>query len=152
MMYYRCRYVQKGHGLCGIFRSVAKIFSPLARNVVRAANNPEVKNILKTVGEEAMDTGKELLINSLRGRTSQSQMKEKINKSKKRISDSIEEGIAALREKRKSRKYKPLIEDISNDESLEKYRLGRRGPRTSNLTKLKIRRSKRNVKYESVFD
>ena len=70
MMYYRGRYVQKGHGLVGIFKSVAKIFSPLARNIVRVANNREVKNILKTVGEEAMDTGKELLINSLRGETS----------------------------------------------------------------------------------
>lgn len=152
MMYYRGRYVQKGHGLGGIFKSVAKIFSPLARNIVRVANNREVKNILKTVGEEAMDTGKELLINSLRGENSQPQMKEKINKSKQRISDSIKEGIAALRAKRKSKKYKPLIEDISDDESLENYRLGRRGTRTSYLPKSKIRRSKRNVKYESVFD
>ena len=151
MMYYRGRYVQKGHGLGGIFKSVAKIFSPLARNIVRVANNREVKNILKTVGEEAMDTGKELLINKLRGENLQPQMKEKLNKSKQRISDSIKEGIAALRAKRKS-KYKRLIEDISDDESLENYRLGRRGTRTSYLPKSKIRRSKRNAKYESVFD
>ena len=152
MMYYRGRYVQKGYGLGGIFRSVAKVFTPLARNVVKAVNNREVKNILKTVGEEAFDTGKEFLISSLKGENAKPKMKDKINMSKKRIADSIEKSIAALKSKRKSMKYDPLIEDLSEDEQLQNYKNYIKTKRVKYVPKSKVRRVRRSTKYESVFD
>ena len=138
----RGRYVQKGYGLGGIFGSVAKVFSPLARNVVRAVNNREVKNILKTVGEEAMDTGEEFLISSLKSESVQLKMKDKINISKKRIADSIEESIAAFRLKRKYMKYDPLIEHLSEEENLQNYKNDERKKRVKYAFKSKVIRRK----------
>ena len=67
MYVYRSPYVQKGYRLGGIFRGVAKFFRPIARNVVKVFSKPEVKRALKTVGEEAVNTGGDVLIDSLRG-------------------------------------------------------------------------------------
>ena len=125
---------------------------PLAHNVVKAVNNREVKNILKTVGEEAIDTGKEFLISSLKGENVKPKMKDKINMSKKRIADSIEEGIAALKSKRKSMKYDPLIEDLSEDEQLQNYKNYIKKKQVKYVPKSKVRRVRRSTKYESVFD
>ena len=49
------------------------------------------------------------------------EMKDKINMRKKRISDSIEEGITALKSNRKSMNYDPLIEDLSEDQQIQNY-------------------------------
>ena len=99
-----------------------------------------------------MDTGKELLISKLKGETSTPKMKDKINRSKKRIADSIEEGIAALRSKRKSFKYDPLIEELSEEEDFSHYTHNKRKKQPTYVPKSRVRRAKRNNKYESVFD
>ena len=67
MYVYRSPYAQKGYGLGGIFRGVAKFFRPIARNVVKVFSKPAVKRVLKTVGEQAVNSGGEVLIDSLRG-------------------------------------------------------------------------------------
>ena len=67
MYVYRSPYAQKGYGLGGIFRGVAKNFRSIARNVMKVFSKPAVKKGLKTEDEEAVDTGGEVLIDSLRG-------------------------------------------------------------------------------------
>ena len=47
-----------------MFRGLAKLFHPLARNLSATMNRPEVRNVLKTVGKETLNTGGELLIDS----------------------------------------------------------------------------------------
>ena len=48
-----------------MFRGLAKLFRPLARKLSATMNRPEVRNVLKTVGKETLNTGGELLIDSL---------------------------------------------------------------------------------------
>jgi len=186
-MYYRGRYVQKGYGLGGIFRSVSKIFSPIARKIATVARQPEVRKVLKTLGKSAADTGSELLISKLKGESIQPKLKEKIASSKKQIVESIKEGISELQRKRRSNqyndlsedlsdndiqvnykknersripsfhrkpsnRYKRLIEDISDDESPANFKQTRRSKTYSFPTKPKPRRSRRSIKYRSVFD
>ena len=55
-MYYKSPYIQSGYGLGGVFRSLAKIFTPVARNVVKMVNKPVVKKVLKNIGKEALDS------------------------------------------------------------------------------------------------
>ena len=93
--YYRSPYIQKGYGLGGIFRSVAKLFRPIVRNITCTINRPEVKNVLKTVGKETLDTGSELLINSIKGENNiESRLDKRIKIAKQCIVDSIEDGIS----------------------------------------------------------
>ena len=54
-------------------------------------NRPEVRNVLKTVGKETLNTGGELLIDSLKGNNIESKLDSRINFAKKRIANSIEE-------------------------------------------------------------
>ena len=95
-MYYRGRYVQKGYGLGGIFRSVSKLFSPIARKIATVAKQPEVRKVLKTLGKSVADTGSELLISKFKGESVQPKLKEKITSSKKQIIESIKDGILEL--------------------------------------------------------
>lgn len=109
--YYRSPYVQKGYGLGGIFRSVAKLFRPIVRNITRTINRPEVKNVLKTVGKETFNTGSELLIDSIKGNNDiESKLDKRIKIAKQRIVNSIEDGINMKRAK-ESRKYNRLDDD-----------------------------------------
>ena len=80
--YYRSPYIQKGYGLGSIFRGVAKFFKPLGRSLVRSVNTPEVKNVFKTVGKEAFNTGSELLMDSLKGNNIETKMDKRIQQSK----------------------------------------------------------------------
>jgi len=89
-MYYRSPYIQKGFGIGGIFRNIAKFFRPVARNVVKMVNKPAVRKVLRTVGKEALNSGSELLLDSLQGNTEKSKLQEKISQAKKRIVKSIE--------------------------------------------------------------
>lgn len=110
--YYRSPYIQKGYGLGGIFRSVAKLFRPIVRNITRTINRPEVKNILKTVGKETFNTGSELLIDSIKGDNNiESKLDKRIKIAKQRIVDSIEDGISMSKRAKESRKYNRLQED-----------------------------------------
>ena len=86
-MYFRGGYIQKGHGLGGIFKSVTKLFQPIARNIVKVANKPEVRKILKNVGRSAADTGRELLISSLKGEDVKPGLKRRIDVGKKKASE-----------------------------------------------------------------
>ena len=123
MYVYRSPYAQKGYGLGGIFRGVAKFFRPVARNVVKVFSKPAVKKVLKTVGEEAVNTGGEVLIDSLRGNDVEKTLDTRINLAKKRIADSIEEGIKSRKSINKIGRYKHLNEEPSWDEEYEKDRL-----------------------------
>ena len=99
--YYKAPYIQKGYGLGGIFRGVAKFFRPIAKNIIKSINTPGVKNVLKTVGKETLNTGSELLIDSLKGNDIESKLEQRIQKAKKRITDSIEDGINNMKRAKK---------------------------------------------------
>lgn len=52
-----------------------------------------MRKVLKTVGKETVDTGKGLLMDKLQGKDLKSMIDKRINIAKRRIADSIEEGI-----------------------------------------------------------
>ena len=79
MYHYKSAYIQKGHGLGGIFRGIRKNFMPLARRVVTTLNKPEVKRVLKTIGKETLNTGSELMLDSIQGNDIQSTLDKRIN-------------------------------------------------------------------------
>ena len=120
MYVYRSPYAQNGYGLGGIFRGVAKLFRPIARNVVKVFSKPAVKKVLKTVREEAITTEGEVLIDSLRGNDVEKTLDTRINLAKKCIADSIEEGIKSRKSINKIGRYKHLNEEPSWDEEYEK--------------------------------
>ena len=111
--YYRAPYIQKGHGLGSIFRGVAKFFRPIARNIVNTFKQPAVKNVLKTVGKETLDTSRELLIDSIKGKDIESKLDQRIKTAKKRIVDSIEDGISMAKRAKDSRMYGHLNDSES---------------------------------------
>ena len=113
--YYRSPYIQRGYGLGGMFRGLAKLFRPLVRNLSSTINRPEVRNVLKTMGKETLNTGSELLIDSLKGNDIESKLDSRINLAKKRIANSIEEGINMRKRTREAKKYQRLLEDEDNN-------------------------------------
>ena len=112
-MYFRSPYIQKGYGIGGIFRGIANFFRPVARNVVKVLNKPGVKKVLKTMGRETMDTGSELLLDSLRGSDVQSRLNDRVNVAKNRIADSVKEGINDYRNRKK---YRRLYDNEEEEE------------------------------------
>ena len=143
--YYRSPYVQKGYGLGGIFRSVAKLFRPIVRNIIRTINRPEVKNVLKTVGKETLDTGSELLINSIKGGNDIGpRLDKRIKIAKQRIVDSIEDGISMGKRAKEYRKYDRLddndyLSNVSNKS--KKRRIPVKTKRSSKRRRTNIRRT-----------
>ena len=157
MYVYRSPYAQKGYGLGGIFRGVAKFFRPIARNVVKVFSKPAVKKVLKTVGEEAVNTGGEVLIDSLRGNDVEKTLDTRINLAKKRIADSIEEGIKSRKSINKIGRYKHLNEAPSWDEEYEKDRLLKKKVPLQTSKKKRTRFSNKGKMhktkmYKTVFD
>ena len=93
MYHYKSAYIQKGHGLGGIFRGIRNFFMPLTRRVVTTLNKPEVKRVLKTIGKETLNTGSELVLDLIQRNDIQSTLDKRINIPKKRIAETIEDGI-----------------------------------------------------------
>ena len=129
--YYRSPYIQKGYGLGSIFRGVAKFFKPLGRSLVRSVNTPEVKNVFKTVGKEAFNTGSKLLIDSLKGNNIETKMDKRIHQAKKRIIDSIQDGITSAKLAKRNRKAKdnhekePLLTPSINKPNKDRAKVGK---------------------------
>ena len=65
MYHYKAAYIQKGYGLGGLFRGIRNFVMPLTRRVVTTLNKPEVKRVLKTIGKETLNTGSELVLDSI---------------------------------------------------------------------------------------
>ena len=167
--YYRSPYVQKGHGIGSLFRGVANFFRPIAKNIVNTLNSPEVKKVLKTVGKESLGTGSDLLIDSLKGKDINTKLDNRIKLAKKRIVDSIENGINMRRRAKARKKYNRFdnAESGENSDASQQYtktqkhvgeyqRLNnkRKQPRVfTNPKKRKLasRRSKRSLN-KTVFD
>lgn len=116
-MRYRSGYIQKGYGLGGIFRGIVRLFRPVARNVVKVLSKPEVRKVLKTVGKETVDTGKGLLMDKLQGKDLKSMIDKRINIAKRRIADSIEEGIKSRKQANNIKRYHHIRDKISDDET-----------------------------------
>ena len=89
MYHYKAAYIQKGRGLGGIFRGIRNLFMPLARRVVTTLNRPEVKRMLKTIGKETLNTGSELVLDSIQGNDIQSTLDNRINIAKKRFNNTL---------------------------------------------------------------
>ncbi len=148
--YYRSSYVQKGYGLGGIFRSVAKLFRPIARNIRRTIDRPEVKNVLKTMGKETIDAGGELLLDSIKGKDVRPTLDKRIKIAKQRIANSIEEGINMRKRAQKSRQYTRLDDDEFLSDLTDNYT---RRKRPKIIKKFKSSKRKR-AKYArgTIFD
>ena len=121
MYHYKSAYIQKGHGLGGLFRGIRKFFTPLARKVVTTLNKPEVKNVLKTLGKETVTTGSELLLDSLQGNDIQATLNRRINKAKKRIAESIEDGIKSRQKVNNIKRYRNLGDESLDSNSYEYF-------------------------------
>ena len=121
-MYYRSPYIQKGYGLGGVFRSIAKLIHPIARKTIRFVNKPSVRNVLKTIGKEGIDSSKELLLDSLQGKDIREKLKERIEIGKKHITDSIREGVSS--QMNNAKRYKKLVEDDYDVNDNESFRRG----------------------------
>ena len=147
--YYRSPYVQKGYGLGSIFRSVAKFFRPIARNITRTMNSPKVKNVLKTVGKETINTGSELLIDSIKGNDIESKLDKRIKTAKQRIVDSIQDGINISKRANESRKYKRLYDNEHLSKASNNY-TKRRVP--NKIRKLSSKQRRVKTANRTVFD
>ena len=110
-MIYKSTYVQKGYGIGGIFRSVAKFFRPIARNVTKVISQPEVQKVLKTIGKETASAGSELLLDSLRGNNIESKLDKRIKVTKQRIVESIEDGIRSKKRAHNTKNYQRIDND-----------------------------------------
>ena len=115
-MHYKSVYIQKGYGIGGIFRGIARLFRPIARNVVKILNKPEVKKVLKTVGKETINTGSELLIDKLQGKHLKSRLDKRIDIAKKRIVESIQDGIRSRRKANNINKYHHIPDEVEDPE------------------------------------
>ena len=58
-------------------------FSTISTKCYEGAEKPEIKKVLRTVGEEAVNTGGEVLIDSLRGNGIEKMIDTRINTAKK---------------------------------------------------------------------
>ena len=111
MYHYKAAYIQKGRGLGGIFRGIRNLFMPLARRVVTTLNKPEVKRVLKPIGKETLNTGSVLVLDSIQSNDIQSTLDKRINIAKKRIAESIEDGIKSKRTVNNIKRYQRLRDE-----------------------------------------
>ena len=157
-MLYKSAYVQKGYGIGGIFRSVAKNIRPISRNVTKVINKPEVQKVLKTIGKESAGAGGELLLDSLRGNNIEPKLNNRINVAKQRIVESIEDGIRS-----KKRAYNTIndqrLDNDDNKMTLPKISLRRHNinPYQRLYTKRRnngstVKKGKRKSAHRTVFD
>lgn len=119
MYHYKSGYIQKGHGLGGLFRGIRNFFAPLARKVVTTLNRPEVKRVLKTIGKESVNTGSELLVDSIRGNDIQATLNKRIGIAKKRIAESIKDGVNSQRKANNIKRYHHLRNNSPESDNYE---------------------------------
>ena len=157
-MIYKSAYVQKGYGIGGIFRSVAKFFRPIARNVTKVINQPEVQKVLKTIGKESASAGSELLLDSLKGNNIESKLNNRIKVAKQRIVESIEDGIRSKKRAYNTKNYQRLDND-DNKMTLPKIPLRRHNINSYQrfYTKRRnngstVKKGKRKSAHRTVFD
>ena len=113
--YYRSPFVQKGYGLGSIFRGVAKRNRPIARKIANTLKSPEVRNVCKKVGKEALGNGSKLLMDSLKDNYIESKLDNRIKLAKKRIVNSIEDGISMRKRTKGKQKYHRINDDESDE-------------------------------------
>ena len=91
-------YAQRGHGIGNIFRSLAKVFIPVARTVFRASK-PLVKKAAKVAGREALQVGMDTLGSVAEGEDVSSAIKKNVKAGSKRVmgkaKDSLEKTVSA---------------------------------------------------------
>ena len=157
-MLYKSAYIQKGYGIGGIFRSVANFFRPIARNVTKVINQPEVQKVLKTIGKESASVGGELLIDSLRGNNIEPKLNSRIKVAKQRIVESIEDGIRSKKRAHNTKNYQRLDND-DNKMTLPKISLRRHNinPYQRLYTKRRnngstVKKGNRKSAHRTVFD
>ena len=90
----RSPYSQTGHGVGSIFRSLARVFVPVARTVFRASK-PMVKKAVKIAGKEALQVGLDTLGDIAQGQNVQSSLKKNIRAGSKRALDQGKESVKA---------------------------------------------------------
>ena len=55
-------FYNRGYGLSSTFRSILRFLRPIKHQIINTLKDPATKSILKSVGEEAMSTGTQLLL------------------------------------------------------------------------------------------
>ena len=118
MLYYKSPYyIQKGYGLGGIFRGIAKVFYPFLRNTNKILKSPVVRKAAQAITSEVAQTGAEILTDSLRGNNVKETLPSKIERVKTRIADTIEESLLKRQKRNNTRKYQRMNNIISDSSS-----------------------------------
>ena len=99
---------QRGHGLGGIFRSLARVFMPIAKTVFKASK-PLMKKAVKYAGKEALQVGLDTVTDVVNGNDLKTSLKKNVktrskhvlNKTKDKIKEGLEKVIKGAGKKRK---------------------------------------------------
>jgi hypothetical protein len=150
MYHYKSGYIQKGHGLGGLFRGIRNFFAPLARKVVTTLNRPEVKRVLKTIGKESVNTGSELLVDSIRGNDIQATLNKRIGIAKKRIAESIKDGVNSQRKANNTKRYHHLRNNSPESDNYENLERIRKSTQSDKVNKLINKRMKPKGKFRTI--
>lgn len=133
--YYRAPYSQRGHGLGGIFRGLARFITPIAQGVQKIASNPTVQGLAK----EAMKTGVSIAADAIQGK--ETNAKEKGAKLLRHARDKVAETV-----RRAANISDEESEDSDYEKTVFKKKLhGKRRPSSNTNFKNKKQR-------KSIFD
>ena len=99
---------QRGHGLGGIFRSLARVFMPIAKTVFKASK-PLMKKAVKYAGKEALQVGLDTVTDVVNGNDLKTSLKKNVktrsrhvlNKTKDKIKEGLQKVIKGAGKKRK---------------------------------------------------
>ena len=140
MIYYKGRYIQKGFGFAGLFRSLPTIIRPVAREILRLSRKPVVKKILKKVGKTAGNIGSDILINSMKKYESdRMNTVDKLEKGKKTIAKLIRKSVETHKKNKKKEALKIKPEGYKKNNNIG-----------SNLKRKRVKR--RKFSSQTVFD
>ena len=115
--------IQRGRGLGGILRMIKSLFTPVlksvGKNVVKAATSNTAKSIVKTLGEQAIESGINLATDALRGNN----MKESANNEFTSFKNTAADTLETLKRKRKNQEgYGVLINKKMKKNQVKKKR------------------------------
>ena len=126
-------YRQKGHGIGNIFRSLARVFVPVARTVFRASK-PLVKNVAKAAGKEVLQMGMDTIEDVASGENVKAAIKKNVRSSSKRMVGKAKAMVA-------KKGLKGLTDSIKG-----------RGRKRPTQSQQKSGPSKRKKKNKTIFD
>ena len=112
---------QMGHGLGGIFRSLSRMFMPVARTVFNASK-PLLKSTAKTIGKTALQAGADTVLDVVNGADLKESMSKNLKQGTKRVVNETKQAIKGSNKRKNTQLNQPSRSKTSKKKNNKKLK------------------------------